>query len=175
MIGPGFADEVGDRMLGRILIVLAIIAAICLGIGYLTGRALAGDLPDPSLTPGAANPALTKQVLCAKGFTTRTVRNVPSSEKREVYARYGMEPHKGACSGKEGCEVDHLIPLTAGGSNDITNLWPQSYAGQWGAHAKDKLENKLRPLVCSGKLDLAEAQHAIASDWKAFYRRIFGR
>jgi hypothetical protein len=36
----------------------------------LAAPALAGDLPDAALTPGLANPALTKDVLCAPGFTT---------------------------------------------------------------------------------------------------------
>jgi hypothetical protein len=136
----------------------------------LAGPALAGDLPDASLTPGLANPALTRDVLCAKGFTTRSVRNVPAAEKREVYARYGIACGK-AC-GKQ-YEVDHLIPLTIGGSNDVTNLWPQPYRGEWSAHVKDKLENKLRPLVCSGKLDLDHAQRAIAEDWIAFYHLVY--
>jgi hypothetical protein len=39
--------------------------------------------------------------------------------------------------------VDHLIPLELGGSNDIANLWPQSYVTVWNAHMKDRLENRL--------------------------------
>lgn len=138
-----------------------------------SAQALAGDLPDPTLTPGLADPALTKEVLCAPGFTTRRVRNVPSAEKRKVYARYGMTPHKGTCASKEGCEVDHLIPLTIGGSNDVTNLWPQPYRGKWSAHVKDRLENKLRGWVCHGDLDLGEAQRAIATDWISMYKEHF--
>lgn len=137
--------------------------------------AFAADLPDPAMTPGLANPALTKERLCAKGFTTKTVRNVPQSLKREVYARYHLENHKGVCAGKEGCEVDHLVPLTIGGANDKLNLWPESYRGKWSAHVKDKLENRLRPMVCKGKMQLVDAQHAIATDWIGFYRKVFGQ
>ena len=41
-------------------------------------------------------------------------RNVPESEKRQVYAEYGIRSH---ASGQY--EVDHLIPLELSGSNSI--------------------------------------------------------
>ena len=69
-------------------------------------------------------------------------------------------------------EIDHLIPLTVGGSNDLANLWPQPY-GVPGAHQKDVLENKLHAQVCSGKMTLAEAQHQIATNWFALYRSLY--
>jgi hypothetical protein len=62
------------------------------------------------------------------------------------------------------------VSLELGGANDIANLWPQPYGGPWGAEAKDRLENRLHRLVCSGELDLAAAQHEIATDWIAAYR-----
>ena len=59
-----------------------------------------------------------------------------------------------------------------GGSNDIKNLWPQSYTTQpYNAYMKDKLENKLRKLICSGELDLAKAQKEIAADWILAYNK----
>jgi len=71
-------------------------------------------------------------------------------------------------------EVDHLISLELGGSNDITNLWPEAYAGAWGARSKDALENRMHRLVCAGQLDLAQAQREIATDWVEAYRRYVG-
>ena len=35
------------------------------------------------------------------------------------------------------------------------------------------LEYRLRDLVCSGELDVSEAQRAIADDWTAAYERFF--
>ncbi|HEV7184429.1 MAG TPA: hypothetical protein VGN33_08015, partial [Leifsonia sp.] len=47
----------------------------------------------------------------------------------------------------------------------------EPYAGADGARTKDKIENKLHDLVCSGQLPLATAQHAIATNWWAAFRR----
>jgi hypothetical protein len=134
---------------------------------FLASRALAGDLPDPALTPGLANPDLTKEVLCAPEFRTGPFRNVPQSRKRQAFRDYGIACGK-AC-GKL-YEVDHLISLELGGSNSIKNLWPESYSGKWNARIKDKYENLLHKLVCAGKMTLQEAQDEISSDWIAGYR-----
>lgn len=134
---------------------------------------LAADLPTPFLTPGDV---LTQDVskICVKGYT-KTVRNVSSALKKQVYKRYGLKGnHIGYCSGEEGCEVDHLISLELGGSNDIKNIWPQAYEGNWNAHMKDKLENKLHEMVCDGDITIEEAQEAISKDWIEAYRKYIG-
>ncbi len=71
-------------------------------------------------------------------------------------------------------EVDHLISLELGGSNAIRNLWPEPYAGRWGARTKDVLENRMHDLVPAGQLSLAVAQHQEATDWVGAYRRYVG-
>lgn len=51
-------------------------------------------------------------------------------------------------------KIDHLIPLCAGGSNDITNLWPQHKS----VYA---ITDPLEPVICSkmaqGRLKQADA------------------
>jgi hypothetical protein len=105
--------------------------------------------------------------VCTSGYAS-SVRDVPDSEKEAVYARYGI-PHIPYQH-----EVDHLISLELGGSNSITNLWPEPYAGRWGARTKDGLENRLHDLVCSGTIQLAYAQRIEARNWVAAYRRYVG-
>jgi hypothetical protein len=39
---------------------------------------------------------------------------------------------------------------------------------------KDTLEHRLHQLVCQGKVDLATAQHDIATDWIEAYRKYVG-
>lgn len=124
--------------------------------------------PDPALTPGDTR-SVTLKNLCPHA-NTKAVRNVTEPERRQVFAEYHISypPKHGQY------EVDHLISLELGGSNDIKNLWPQDYTTKpWNAHVKDKLENKLHSLVCAGKMTLKDAQQGIAADWIALYQKVF--
>jgi hypothetical protein len=87
--------------------------------------------------------------------------------KREVYNSYGITRWE-----KGEYEIDHLISLSLGGSNSKKNLWPQSYkTSPWNAHTKDQLEVKLLKVVRDGKVDMKEAQEAMAKDWIAAYKK----
>jgi hypothetical protein len=125
-------------------------------------------LPDPEITPGAVLEGMAPAEICVAGYSARA-RHVTAARTARVYALYGVEPRAGVC-----CEVDHLISLELGGSNDLANLWPQPYAPRPGAHEKDVLENFLHRAVCSGAMTLEEAQAAIATDWPAAYQRMKG-
>jgi hypothetical protein len=71
-------------------------------------------------------------------------------------------------------EIDHIVSLELGGSNDIANLYPEKVDAHPGFKAKDKLENRLHDLVCSGQIGLRTAQRQIASDWQKLYRKVYG-
>ena len=126
----------------------------------------AAAVPITRLTPGAALTTDARTV-CVSGYSSR-VRDVSGSTKDAVYARYHVVHVPYAH------EVDHLVSLELGGSNAITNLWPEPYAGVWGARTKDVLENRLHALVCSGALRLRHAQRIEAADWVTAYRRYVG-
>jgi hypothetical protein len=111
--------------------------------------------PDPKLTPGAIFDGVTAVQVCVAGYSS-SVRSVTTATKNKVYAEYGITTHPTGAY-----EVDHLISLELGGSNDIRNLWPEKYTGADNAHDKDKLENSLHADVCAGRITLAQAQHAI--------------
>lgn len=125
-----------------------------------------GPTPDRACSPGAYSSGLARTVLCAPGFSTATIRNVPESEKHAVEVEYGMVP----ASYGSTLEIDHIVPLELGGSNDAANLFPEPAPGY---HSKDRLENALHDLVCAGKMQLRTAQRGIASNWIALYRTIF--
>jgi len=104
-------------------------------------------------------------VICSPSFHTSAIRNVPESVKFAVESEYGLRPgHYGRT-----LEIDHIVSLELGGSNDIANLFPER-----DYQAKDRLENATHDLVCSGRMPLRVAQRAIASNWRALYRRVFG-
>src|SRR5690242_9640910 len=49
-------------------------------------------LPDSACTPGAIIATATKDQICRSGYAS-SVRNVPTSEKDQVYAEYGVSHH----------------------------------------------------------------------------------
>jgi hypothetical protein len=132
-----------------------------------------GALPDRRCSPGAYYSGLTKAVICSASFHTSTIRNVPDSEKHQVEIEYGL-----AAKGYgRTLEIDHIVSLELGGSNDIANLYPEK--AKFANHApgynlKDKLENKLHAMVCAGQLGLRTAQRQIAMNWERLYKRVFG-
>ncbi len=68
-----------------------------------------------------------------------------------------------------------IFPLELGGSNDVTNLWPESYLSHpWNARTKDHLEHQLHKLVCAGTVSLREAQYEISHNWIEAYKKYFG-
>jgi hypothetical protein len=128
-----------------------------------------GGLPDSACTPGAIFSTATREEICASGYA-RSVRDVTEQEKNQVYAEYGITSHR---TGEY--EVDHLVSLELGGSNDIANLWPEAASPRPGFHEKDQVENYLHDQVCSGAMPLAQAQEQIATNWLAIYEKMPGR
>jgi hypothetical protein len=132
-----------------------------------TVDAVKGDfLPDPACTPGAIDPDVTQgnlaSTICKSGYTT-TVR-APASDTDKVKAlslqQYGQT--RAATT-----EFDHLISLQLGGTNAVSNLWPEpNRAGAPGTtNPKDAIETRLNKAVCSHKVTLSAAQMAIAHSW----------
>lgn len=119
-------------------------------------------LPDASCTPGAAFANATVSQICKAGYA-HSVRNVPQSEKDKVFAEYGVTQHATGTY-----EIDHLVSLELGGSNDLKNLWAEAALPKPGFHEKDQVEDFLHNQVCSGKMALKDAQTAIAANWKQF-------
>jgi hypothetical protein len=121
-----------------------------------------GALPNPALTPGEALPGVTATQVCRAGWASAH-RDVPEAERHAVFAAYGV-PY----AQRGGYELDHLISLELGGDNAEANLWPEPHDGSAipGSQTKDGIENRLHDLVCAGRVDLAAAQHAIATNWQ---------
>jgi hypothetical protein len=131
-----------------------------------TGCQAQNGLPDSACTPGAIFPEATKEKICVSGYS-KSVRHVTTSTKNKVYAAYGI---KKRLPGQY--EVDHLVSLQLGGSNEVANLWPEIDKPKPGFHEKDRVENYLHDQVCDGKMTLRQAQIQIATDWKAVYSKL---
>lgn len=119
--------------------------------------------PIMSITPGDIDPKATIEKLCTPGYS-RSVRHVPKKKKEDVYKSYGIDPKQDVY------EIDHLIPLSLGGSNDKKNLWPESYTtSPFNAHKKDALEDKMHEMVCADKITLDQARKVFVEDWVRAY------
>jgi hypothetical protein len=135
--------------------------------------------PNPKLTPGAVNPAVTqaniKTTVCKSGWTAtiRPPSSYTTALKETQIVQYGYSDTRTASY-----EEDHLISLELGGApKDANNLWPEPYTITYhgaatqnktvnlGARSKDKYENYLNTEVCDGKITLIAAQRQIATDW----------
>jgi hypothetical protein len=120
--------------------------------------------PNSNLTPGDVM-STDWNLICSDGYSA-SVRDVSTSKKKEVYARYGLNypPPTGTY------ECDHMIPLSIGGSNELTNLWPEAEEPRPGFREKDVVEAALHRAVCHEKLlTLEQAQQAIVNDWYQVY------
>jgi hypothetical protein len=163
---------------------MAAIAALLLAVAPVNGATaaasvLSSGLPDPGLTPGAANPAVTQrnihQTICVAGWTVRvrpSSRFIRVMEDRQL-AQYGFRDRN-----RGHYEEDHLISLELGGApTDPRNLWPEPYHvtvtgpdPDLGAFTKDRFENWLKRAVCAGTLSLASAQLRITRNWVKYWR-----
>jgi hypothetical protein len=128
--------------------------------------------PDPSLTPGAADPRATAELVCRRGYT-RDARHVTPAQKRQVFREYGVP-----ATTQRLYEIDHLVSLELGGANDTANLWPEPYcplprrATCFGAREKDVVETTLHREVCARRMTLDQAQAIIRRDWLGCYRKL---
>jgi hypothetical protein len=130
------------------------------------GCQVRGPFPDSDCSPGAIFEGVTKETICVAGYST-SVRNVPQSEKDQVYAEYGITHHT-----RGEYEIDHIISLELGGSNDIANLFPEAAEPKPGFHEKDMVENYLHELVCTNKISLPQAQEVIRTNWLQVYQHM---
>ena len=123
--------------------------------------------------PGAFNPAVTQaniaDTICKPGWT-KTVRppvEYTDGLKKKLLGKNYSKANMAAF------ELDHAVPLeTAGNPTSTDNLWLQKWTGPMNAHQKDRLENEMHRLVCSGKVTLKQAQDCFMNcGWVACYKQ----
>jgi hypothetical protein len=128
-----------------------------------------GRLPDPHCTPGSVDPAVTQatiaSTICRSGYTGK----VRPPESQTSHAKFDVAYPAYRIQDSATSELDHLVSLELGGSNDITNLWPEVGTIP---NPKDTVENALNHAVCDGRVSLAAAQRAIAADWMTAEARL---
>ena len=123
-------------------------------------------LPDPTMTPGAADPAVGLDRICTE--TTRHRRLASTKLCDAVFAAYSIPP-----GDRYRYECDHLVPVALGGLTVAANLWPQPNVE---AERKDRLEVEMQRRACvayrtlqpaEAAAVLAQERREIADDWTA--------
>jgi hypothetical protein len=154
------------------------VALAVFGVLLDTSSALALELPNDRLTPGAIGsdglPAPTAATVCVRGYA-RSVRHRYDGEWRRyrvaMFREYGIRHEQWSRY-----TVDHLVPIELGGRPfgivgntwDLRNVWPEPKVE---AEQKDAVENALHEAVCyrggyrGVHLSLRQAESAIAHDW----------
>lgn len=131
-------------------------------------------LPVRSCTPGSVRSDITQAniaaTICDPHWSTDSIR-APQSEttplKTAAMRAYGVP-----ASARGTTEFDHDVALWLGGSNDVSNLWPErsDLPGQGFRNSKDNVETRLHAAVCGRipgmrPVPLRAAQVAIAANW----------
>lgn len=155
-----------------------VVIALLLLTNSVPADALVIGMPDPKLTPGALNPKVFQKTIgstiCVIGYT-KTIRPPASYTNKIKYDQLHSGYNVQGDLNMRNYEEDHLIPLEVGGHpSSKLNLFPQYYPATYGARIKDKLENRIHLLICSGKITLKEGQSAFAPDWTIGYKKYLG-
>ncbi|QNI36659.1 anti-sigma factor family protein [Edaphobacter albus] len=155
------------RWAGAAACVVAVL--VCLPRWQRSNGEITFSLPNRGLTPGMTRPVELAAV-CSANDDNDFDPELPQETQKAVFREYGISMEHSA----KDFQVDYLISPQLGGTDDVRNLWPQSYKETtWNAHAKDALERHLSRMVCERKITLAQAQREIASNWIAAYQKYF--
>jgi hypothetical protein len=167
---PRLGSVVRSYRLASIAVFAVLAVVLAIKVGSLVNPEThleAAAVPKPQLTPGATVPVTKQQVCRANSLTEGPV--VPTTLQQQVFAAYGISNPR-----RDAYEIDYLITPDLGGTANISNLWPEPYFNtQWNARVKDQLEARLHAMVCSGEINLATAQHDLATDWVSAYKKYF--
>lgn len=122
-----------------------------------------GELPDPHCTPGSVG-EVKVDLVCNPRF--QSYHRVDVTKPRLAAMRaYGVRIEDSGVT-----EYDHRVPLSLGGANDVSNLWPQrsdiTGARPLYRNSKDAIEYTVWYAVCKRHtVALADAQRAFMGDW----------
>lgn len=137
---------------------LALRIGVLIGTVFLVQSATAESLPtNPDVTPFTI-----QNTICVKGWTAsvRPPVSYTNHIKKQRLHEMGLPLELIG-----NFQLDHKLPLSLGGSpDDIRNLVLQDHdeAGE-----KDAVERCLPAAVCSGVINLHDAQIAIWRDWRS--------
>jgi hypothetical protein len=126
-------------------------------------------LPVQACTPGSVRADITQDnigtTICNRNWSTDSIR-APKTETDRLKTT-AMRAYDVPASARGTTELDHDVSLWLGGSNDVTNLWPElsDQPGRGFHNSKDDVETRLHTAVCGHQVLLRDAQVALAANW----------
>ena len=128
------------------------------------------------VTPGAVNPAATAETICS-----RSARDQNRPTPPPWVTEFELSSYNIPTSSSADYVMDYLIPLSLGGANTVSNVWPQPRAE---VEKKGELEAKALLRICTAAKTLppdetadllTNIQRYFAEDWTAAYSDYVGR
>lgn len=131
-------------------------------------------LPDPTCTPGKANPTVTIGQICPQldgKFARPSTDYTNQLKDHQLRYEYDYVDTTGSHTyTTQTTEEDHLISRALGGDLSAKeNLWPQPRRSP---NNKDKVEAAAHAAVCRGALTLPQAQQGMAFNWFELGKRL---
>lgn len=120
-----------------VLFILGLSVSVCAAMSFSALSLAHATQPNKEFTPGklcSPSDSNFKEYRYAERIAV-CARNVTHAMKVIIAKNYGVPE-----SDWSSYEFDHLIPLSAGGSGDIENIWPQPLDE---AHDKDRIEQQV--------------------------------
>jgi hypothetical protein len=147
----------------------------------LTGLTAAPSVSPDQSTPGAINPDVTQdniqETICHRGWS-KSVR--PSVDFTQPIKLRLLRQHYPGADPRD-FELDHRVPIEDGGCPDCeSNLWLEPWRDPahhrcedsvlMDAACKDRLENYVHSMICTGRMTLAQGQAIFLGNWVDAYR-----
>lgn len=148
----------------RKLLLLIGLAILLIAINYSFLDKTLMDFLGESKFSGAMILTTDSKTVCTAGYSA-SVRDVSLELKKQLYKMNGLSYPQPTGT----VQVDHIIPLELGGSNNLRNLQTEMKDPRPGYLEKDRVEDYLHRQVCSGNMELEEAQIQIATNWTNIY------
>jgi hypothetical protein len=122
------------------------------------------SIPNRKLTPGAVT-TTDANVVCTMQPHSQPPK-IPIALQTAVFDEYGYT----SPSALHKHVIDWLVPYNLGGAAVLANIWPAAVTGT-GFYEKNRTDAILRMMVCRRDLTLAQAQHAMESNWYSAWLR----